>query len=204
MINPNSLMSPRIASGPAARSATSGMLSARMRSRRAFTLVEVMGATIIFTLAILGVYGMMIRSYEMVTMARHRDNARAIIMSFADEFQRLQTTDTNPAGGPPILRTLFYADGVPTGNGLTYTDASGHVSVGGSSGLAVTLGETSSSLVNAVVTREVHNLNATTGVTQSGITASAAGWMLQATFKITYTVNQHPQVVQVIISRSVR
>lgn len=204
MSTPNSLMSQRSASGSVSGFAHARMSAARMHSRRAFTLVEVMGATVIFTIAILGVYQVMLRSYEMVTMARHRDNARAIISSFADEFQRLQTTDANPGGGAPILRTLFYADGIPTGAGLTWTDAAGRTTPGTSSGLPVTLGENSSSLVNAVVTREVHNISSSTGITQNGITASAAGWMLQATFKIEYDVNGHHQIVKLIIARSVR
>ena len=47
------------------------------RVRRGFTLVEVMIATMVFTMGILGVYAMMIKSYQLVTLSRHRDNARA-------------------------------------------------------------------------------------------------------------------------------
>jgi prepilin-type N-terminal cleavage/methylation domain-containing protein len=202
MITPTPLMSRRDSAGSAPRKMNCGSLSARMRSRRAFTLVEVMAATIIFAGSILGVYAMMIRSYEMVTMARHRDNGRAILLSFADQFQRLQTTDE--VGGTIVTRFLFQIATTPTGVGLTFTDSTGNTLTGTSGGLTVPLGDVGSSQVTGVVTRQVQNLNPTTGVVQNGVTASAAGWMLQGTFRLTYAVNGHPQSQQLVIARSVR
>ena len=174
------------------------------RAQRGFTLVETMIATMVFTMGILGVYGMMLKSYELVTLSRHRDNGRALLLSFADQFLRLQTTDL--IAGSVVTRTLFADTNVsgPTGTGLSWTDTAGNTVNGGSSGLPVQLGETSSSRVPAVVMRTVSNLDSATGNTVSGATATAAGWMLQATFTITYSVKGRPQTQSLTVARSVR
>ena len=112
-----------------------GEFRARLRRRvqRGFTLVEVMIATMVFTMGILGVYAMMIKSYELVTLSRHRDNARAFLLSFSDQFLRLQTTDM--VGGVPVLRPLFATAGTG-GDGLSWTDTAGNVVTGNLTGAA--------------------------------------------------------------------
>jgi prepilin-type N-terminal cleavage/methylation domain-containing protein len=173
----------------------------RRRTKRAFTLVEVMIATAVFTMGILGVYAMMIKSYELVTLARHRDNARAFLQSFSDEFLRLQTTDL--IGGVPVLRPLFATTGTG-GDGLTWTNPAG-VQVNGSTlpYLTVTLGDSTSSQIPAQVSRQVWYLTST-GATSTTQTTTAAGWMLQATFTIQYQVNGRTQRQDLTVARSVR
>ena len=179
-------------------------LCARLRrqAQRGFTLVEVMIATTVFTMGILGVYAMMLKSYELVTLARHRDNGRALLLSFADQFLRLQTTDQ--IGGAIITRNLFVANTVPDAGGLNWTDTSGHVATVDSQGLHVLLGDSSSSQVPATVTRVVSNIDSATGDQVAGATATAAGWMLQATFTISYTIKGRPQSQSIVVARSVR
>ena len=174
----------------------------RQRARRGFTLVEVMIATMVFTMGILGVYAMMIKSYELVTLSRHRDNGRALLLSFADQFLRLQTTDL--IAGVVVTRPLFVTNTVPDAGGLNWTDTSGHVGTVDVQGLHVLLGESTSSQVPATVTRLVSNLDATTGAAVSGVTATAAGWMLQGTFTITYSINGRAQSQSITVARSVR
>jgi prepilin-type N-terminal cleavage/methylation domain-containing protein len=171
--------------------------------RRGFTLVEAMIATLVFALGILGVYAMMIKSYELVALARHRDNGRAVLISFADQFLRLQTTDLVPGSGI-VTRGLFATTSTPTGLGLNWTDSTGARVVGTSSGLTVALGDNSSSSVPATVTRSVTNLNVPSGNPATGVTATAAGWMLQATFTINYSVKGRPQSQSLTVARSVR
>ena len=180
-----------------------GEFRARLRRRvqRGFTLVEVMIATMVFTMGILGVYAMMIKSYELVTLSRHRDNARAFLLSFSDQFLRLQTTDM--VGGVPVLRPLFATAGTG-GDGLSWTDTAGNVVTGNAQpNLAVTLGEAGSSQVPALVTRQVTYLDST-GTPVGGNVATAAGWLLQGTFTITYTVKSRPQTQSITVCRSVR
>jgi len=167
-------------------------------------LAEVMIATTVFTMGILGVYAMMIKSYHLITLARHRDNARAYLMSFSDEFLRLQTTDL--ISGNPVTRRLFCTPDMSGtgGDGLHWTDTTGNTITGDyAASLPVVLGEASSSQVPAVVTRQVHYLNSA-GAMVSTNTATAAGWLLQATFTITYSIQGQPQTQSITVARSVR
>lgn len=175
----------------------------RMRrgASRGFTLAEVMIATMVFTMGILGVYAMMIKSYELVTLARHRDNARAFLVSFSDQFLRLQTTDMISGGS--VLRPLFATNGTG-GDGLSWTDTAGNVVTGNAQAyLSVTLGEASSSQVPARVTRQVQYIDTSGAVVGSQLT-TAAGWVLQGTFTITYSIRGYPQTQSITVARSVR
>jgi prepilin-type N-terminal cleavage/methylation domain-containing protein len=183
----------------------------RRHARRGFTLVEVMIATMVFTMGILGVYAMMLKSYELVTLSRHRDNARAVLLSFADQFLRLQTTDT--IAGSSVTRGLFVPHSA-TGLGLTWTDTTGNVVDGNlypnPPYMPVTLGNsidnTQGSQVRAHVSRTVTLLDPTTGLPVAGTmpTPTAAGYMMQATFTITYPVNGRTQTESIIVARSAR
>jgi prepilin-type N-terminal cleavage/methylation domain-containing protein len=186
-------------------------LGARLRRRahRGFTLAEVMMATVVFTMGILGVYAMMLKSYELVTLSRHRDNARAVLLSFADQFLRLQTADSG------VIRGLFVPHSA-TGLGLTWTDTTGAVVNGDlitpwpAAYIPVTLGNsidnTKGSQVLARVSREVTLIDPATGIPVAGTTPSysAAGYMLQATFTITYPISGRTQSQSIIVARSAR
>src|SRR5882724_8286328 len=81
---------------------------------RAFTLAEVMVAVTVFSLLTLGVYQILIKAYEIAAITRCRDDGRAVLTTFADQFMRLQTTDdetiNNPDGSTTsgtYIRELF-------------------------------------------------------------------------------------------------
>lgn len=82
--------------------------------------METMIAAIIFAMAALGIYAMLFRAYQLSALARYRDDARAVLETFADQFERLQAAD------------LVYTNG-DTGNtsinmsGLTYQSSTGNL-----------------------------------------------------------------------------
>jgi Tfp pilus assembly protein PilV len=166
------------------------------------TLAEAMMATFVFTLGMLGVYMMLVKSYQMVNLARHRDNARAVLLTYADQFLRVQTTDPVSGGVIP----LFQATTVPTGYGLSWTDSNGNTTQAlpttDAGGLTVTLGDTGSTAISAQVFRSVQPLNMTTGATMTSATITAAGYMLQGTFTITYNVNGRAISQSITVARS--
>jgi prepilin-type N-terminal cleavage/methylation domain-containing protein len=178
------------------------------RTQRAFTLVEVMMATLVFTMGILCVYAMMIKSYELVTLSRHRDNARAILQSFSDQFLRLQTTDANPNPSlPAITRPLFSTTGTP-GDGLIWTDSNG-TQYGADTpsrraGPMIPLGDPNhdTSMVMAHLTRTVSYLDSA-GNPVTTNTQGAAGWLLQGTFTIEYPINGRMQTQSITVTRRV-
>ena len=70
-------------------SASMGSLTPKGRraaSPEGFTLVEVMVATILLSMIILGILQVLIGSYRVAAKARYNDHARYIIKSFADQF----------------------------------------------------------------------------------------------------------------------
>ena len=158
-------------------------------------------ATMVFTMGILGVYAMMIKSYQLVTLARHRDNARAFLVSFSDQFLRLQTTDM--ISGVAVLRPLFDTSGTG-GDGLTWTDPAGNTINGNhQANLQVILGDSNSSQVTATVTRQVTFLDST-GTPAVGNVVVAAGWILQGTFTIQYQPQgQNLQTQSITVARTV-
>ena len=176
-----------------------------MTSRRGLTLVEAMIATAIFALGMLGVYMMLVKSYELVKLCRHRDNARAVLMSYADQFQRLRTTQSDGS-----LGFLFQTATTPTSFGLSWTDASNTTvsnltDTSDTAGLPIILGDTASSGIRARVFRQVQPVNASDGSLVSGSpTYTAAGYILQATFTVTYTIKNRPMSQSIVVARSYR
>jgi Tfp pilus assembly protein PilE len=174
----------------------------RFHSRRGMTLAEAMMATFVFTLGMLGVYMMLVKSYQLVNLARHRDNARAVLLTYADQFLRLQTTDSN---GNLIF--FFQNASAPTSFGLSWTDSNNNTvsnttNTADTTGLPITLGDTGSTAIPANVFRTCLPINMATGTTQSAPTLAAAGYMLQGTFSITYNVNGRTISQSITVARS--
>jgi Tfp pilus assembly protein PilV len=182
----------------------------RRRSWSGFTLAEVMIATTLFTMGTLGVYQLLVYAYELSALCRYRDEARGIIMSFADQFSRLQTTYTPPGSPVSYQRYLFQTTNGFTGTGLVW----GSSSNGGVSSqdtysftptqvsqpyLSVSLGGTTNAIAGQV-TRSVVALNPSNGASASSTTFTAAGYMLLGTFSINYTAygKNYTQSVSVI------
>ncbi len=183
--------------------AAGGLISRlKFRSQRAMTLAEVMMATFVFTLGMLGVYMMLVKSYQMVNLARHRDNARAVLLTYADQFQRLQTTDSS---GNLIF--FFQNASAPTSFGLSWTDSNNNTvsnttNTADTIGLPITLGDSASTSVPAHVFRSVQPINMANGTTQSAATLTAAGYILQGTFSITYPINGRTVTQSITVARS--
>ncbi len=173
----------------------------RFGSGRGFTLAEVMMSVTIFAMITLGVYQMLIKAYQMSALTRYRDDARGVILSFADQFMRLQTTTTH--SGTAYTRYLFTVSSTPTGTGLQWgslSDQDSLTALTAVPSLAVTIGGGSIG-IPASVTRTVVALNPSTGATSNTTTYTAAGYMLAGTFTITYSIfgqtyNQSVSVVR--------
>ena len=160
-----------------------------------------MVATLVFTMVILGVYTALIQSYQMTRLSRCHDEARAILRSYVDQFQRLQTTYQATSTSPTNPRQLFAPTTSPVGNGLVWTNPSLPNTTALSDGvatsaatvanLAITLGTTSTP-TPALITREV-NYVVSTGTNQGGTTTTqtieGAGYMMQAVFTATFTIS---------------
>jgi prepilin-type N-terminal cleavage/methylation domain-containing protein len=155
-------------------------------TRRGFTLVEAMVATVIFSLCTLGVYQMLITSYKITAVARYSDNARAVLRTYADQFQRLSVKDSSDA-----TLWLFYPTGGETGKGLKWGSLSNETEntpLTDISYLTVPIGPPQHT-INAQVTREVKYVNISSGAVTGTPASDAAGYMLEAIFRIRYTVS---------------
>ncbi|MCX6939023.1 MAG: prepilin-type N-terminal cleavage/methylation domain-containing protein [Verrucomicrobia bacterium] len=161
--------------------------SSRKRSS-GFTLTEAMIATSVFALCTLGIYQCIIMSYKMTSVARYSDNARAVIRSFADQFQRLSIRDESNA-----TLWLFYPTAGETGRGLVWGSLSNvaeSTALTDTPYITVPIGPAGHTL-DARVSRELQYVDTTTGASSATPASDAAGFMLQATFRIRYTLNQH-------------
>jgi len=172
------------------------------RIRRGFTLVEVMVAATIVAAAALGIYAMLIKSYQVMALGRCRDQARAVLRTYADQFLRLQTTknirpNTVPVPGAPgtfvtagvYTLHLFVPTLAPTGQGLVWgrlnDDTTGIPSADVAS-LPITLGPPGSS-TPATLTRNVTPLTLA-GEPSLTRVIGAAGYMVTGTFTVTYSL----------------
>lgn len=159
-----------------------------MRSRRGFTIVETMVAATIFVMLTLGVYTMLMKSYQLIALTRVRDDARAVLRSFADQFERLSTTQE--VAGVVRQRWLFLPSNGPTGRGLVWgalSDQNTSVNAEDVPSLAVPLGG-ESHRVTAALTRDVRYIDASSGADVADREIEAAGYMLSATFTINYSM----------------
>jgi prepilin-type N-terminal cleavage/methylation domain-containing protein len=169
-------------------SASERCLSQRTRrgaSAKGFTLVEVMVATILLSMIILGILQVLIGSYRVAAKARYRDHARYIVKSFADQFLTSQSKFQNGTYLPIFGVTSA------TGVGLTWTttDATTGVQIvtpGTSGGLVVPISDstTGEAPVNATVMRQVWTLDPSSG--SPGSSNDAAGSILRGDFTITF------------------
>ena len=187
--------------------------------RRGFTLVEAMMATVLFTMLTLGVYATLIKSYQMIALCRARDQARAVLRTYADQFQRLQiTVNITLPDDPgtvfdesttkvPSLRWLFLPSGGPTSRGLRWgamsdQDASVNIPIPSPvDSLPITLGA-GAHAIGATVTRNVRYVDAATGANESNQSIRAAGYLLACTFEIRYRLVQSDYVQTMTVMRA--
>ena len=169
-------------------SADFGRPRARPRRRRVagFTLLEAMLSTTIFTMVTLGVYTILIKSYQMIALSRCRDEARAVLRTYADQFLRLQTTER--VSGATYNRWLFNPTNGPSGRGLRWgalSDRNTSTAAPEVDNIAITLGS-GGHATPATLTRDVRYVASGSGANVTALNIDAAGFMLSATFSINY------------------
>jgi hypothetical protein len=177
-------------------------LRRRYKDERGMTLAEAMIATFTFTVGILGLYSILIHSYYTESLARYRDNARAVLATFADQFERLQMIDPATGNQRYIFDTTQAA---PNSNGLRWVDANGVIYTNNpGTSLNIKIGNAGSSQIDAYVSEWVKNLDPT-GVAAPSVgqgVNSAAGRIIEATFTITYTVKGVTQTQSLAVTRA--
>jgi type II secretory pathway pseudopilin PulG len=140
---------------PAAKTKAPGPRRSFARDGRGFTLAEVLVATVLLSMVILGVLAVLIGSYRVAAKARYNDQARYVIKSFADQFLTQQSTD-----GSGNILPMFAITYAASGYGLTWTNADGTTSTGASSDtyIPVLLGQNTGGTIKADVSRSVNYL----------------------------------------------
>jgi len=187
-----------------------------------------MFAVLIFALVMMGVYSLMIEAYKLSSMARYRDNARSVLRSFADQFQRRgMVMTTKNSSGTYDERSLYQVTNyqgpnLATGYGLTWTTGGTTYTVSNPSdinGLSFPMGSENGVPITATVKRQVWNVDdgitKDTSVTPTAWSDSwlgqtkttetvytAAGYLRIATFTITYSVFGRPQSLSITALRS--
>jgi Tfp pilus assembly protein PilV len=178
------------------------------RERRAvggFTLFEVMVAAVVIVATGVGIFTILVRSYELVAMTRYRDDARAVLQTFASQFQHLESADN--ISGTNYDRVLFTPTDTATGAGLlwdsTSTPGGNNLNLDSFSkessvppavartpdtGLKVKIGGSQNGIV-ATVTRKVVKIAVDGSSAADTLKDTSAGQLLLATFDITYTIN---------------
>jgi len=121
-----------------------------------FTLVEAMVATVIFSMVMLGVYGCIIKAYQLSLITRYNDQARSILLSYVDQFERL---DTVTVDGTHVRK--FFTPAATTGVGVNWPALSNDDDPPGQAAfLSITLGD---GAITAKITREVKAVEASSG-----------------------------------------
>jgi hypothetical protein len=147
----------------------------------------------VFMVVILGVYSAITKAYQISQLTRYNDQARAVLLSYIDQFQRLETADNN-------LVRPFFTPALPTGSGMdnlnrlndSAANAAAVVTATSGAYIEVTLGE-GVSPITARVTRSVYPVDVATGALLETTTSTATyykqpGYSLVGIFTITYTL----------------
>jgi len=159
---------------------------------RGFTLVEVMVATVLLSMIILGILQVLIGSYRVAAKARYRDHGRYVIKSMADQFLTQQPFDNN-GNTLTLFQPTVDAGGNlhPLGTGMTWTNSDGSAGTVSNDSLGqyfyVLLGDNSGAPIQATVTRTVQYLYPYPSGQPTLDTQNAPpGYMLQGVFTITF------------------
>jgi prepilin-type N-terminal cleavage/methylation domain-containing protein len=178
----------------------------RGATRRGFTLVEVMVATVLLSMIILGILQVLIGSYRVAAKARYRDHARYVIKSMADQFLTQQPFDNN-GNVLTLFQPTVDAGGnlCPLGTGLSWTNSDGSVGTLSTDSLGlyfyVLLGDNSGAPITATVTRTVQYLYPyPSGQPTLDAQSAPPGYLLQGTFKITFP---YPATSTTTLSQSI-
>ena len=180
--------------------------SLRARPRAGATLVEALIGIVVFAMTMLGVYAGLVQSYKLEALCRYRDNARAILRTYVDQFQRLQTTVEYDN---QIYKRWLFMPSDATGKGLKsweegLSDDDNYKQVDPASApLQITLG-TGDYALPAQLTREVHFVHPTTGDKSEAMVIEATGYLISATFRITFTFDGEERSEEISVLRTVK
>jgi type II secretory pathway pseudopilin PulG len=173
--------------------------------RGGFTLVEVMVATVLLTLMILGILQVLIGAYRVAAKARYRDHARCVIKSFADQFLTQDTADSS-GNTLTMFKTTVDSSGnaTPLGTGLTWTNADGSAGTLSIDAIGayfyVKLGDTTGAPITATVTRQVSYIYPGSGQTTLVTQSEPAGYLLEGDFTINYNFLGQAMPPQTIVA----
>lgn len=159
-------------------------------------------STTIFTMVTLGVYTILIKSYQMIALSRCRDEARAVLRTYADQFLRLQTTER--VSGATYNRWLFNPTNGPSGRGLHWgelSDDNTSTAADEVANIPITLG-TGGHATAATLTRDVRYVASGSGANVSALSIDAAGFMLSATFAINYRSSGKAYTQSITVTRA--
>jgi Tfp pilus assembly protein PilV len=177
------------------------------RRRGGFTLVEVMVATTLLTMVILGILQVLIGAYRVAAKARYRDQARYVIKSFADQFLTQDTADSSGNTLTMFKTTVdINGNGSPLGTGLSWTNADGTTcspsdNTAYAAYLPVKLGDTvGAQAIVAKVTRQVSYIYPNTGQTTLVTQSEPAGYLLEGDFSISYSYLGQQMPTQTIVA----
>jgi prepilin-type N-terminal cleavage/methylation domain-containing protein len=187
---------------------------------RGFTLVEVMVATVLFAVIMLGMLTALVQSYRLTAEVRIRNDIRYVLRSMGDQFlvNSIPTTvmPVDLIATPPT--PLFKYAAVPTGEGLSWRKDLNIFSVkppasmsdvyinGTSGGLTVPLGKSSGTPVNVTFTRTLTRIATTPGGTSPSTSANkeSAGFMLKADFSAQFSILGRQLTQSITVVRSVQ
>lgn len=145
------------------------------------TLVEVLVAAFVASVALMCLLATAFSAYKINHKSRLRDNARAVLRTYVDQFERLAYSNSDN-----IVRMIFTPTTGPTGLGLRWGQLSDQINYEGAPAtLEIDIGTPGAPQL-ATVTREVRYVSPTNGAASATRLADAAGFMLRATFTITY------------------
>lgn len=164
----------------------------RPASRSGFTLVEVMVATVLLSMIIVGILSALIGAYRVSAKARVADHARYVIKSLSEQFLTQATADTSGTVYTMFQLTLNPNTGnqQPMGTGITWTNSDGSHELLSSdqSYCTVKLDDTTGTPINANVTRSVWYLYDTDGSETLLNQNKSGGYMIEGTFTISYSI----------------
>lgn len=169
------------------------------------TLAEVMVASVIIVMITVGALACLSKSYEIAAHARLKDNARAVLRTYGDQFLRLQTTERSNSG-ITYNRWLFNVTNGPTSQGLRWGSLSNDSTATAmpTTPLVVPLRGNGDAATSATITRDVVNVNPNTGAANGTTRVNeAAGYYLQATFTATYVFQGQQQSESLTFVRAV-
>lgn len=163
------------------------------------TLVEVMVSVVVLVTVLLGVLSAVVQTYRTNEVVRRRDQVRAILQSYANDFMSDAVRDASTKS----VKTFFQMSIAPTGTGLTWTDSSGTITTGTTDNLKINLGGLNAPEV--VITRWVRGIDETNtkGTPDLSIAEkSAAGREIVGEFKATFKVHRRTQVITLYVVRA--